>query len=57
VTEVLEKPSLFIEAYLMRSAGGDGVAADNDEDDENHLPGAQSTKGTSHKGTQLNCTN
>jgi hypothetical protein len=47
----------FIEAYLVRSCGGDGVADDNDEDDEEHLPGAQATNGTSHKGTHVIYTN
>jgi hypothetical protein len=41
----------------MRRYNRDGVAGNNDEDDENHLPGAQVTKDTSHKGAQLNYTN
>jgi hypothetical protein len=53
----LRRRVYFIEAYLIRSCGSDGVAGDDDEDDEKHLPGAQATKGTRHKGTQVNYTN
>jgi hypothetical protein len=53
----LRRQLYFIEAYLIRSRGGDGVVGDNYEDDEKHLPGAQATKGTSHKGTQVINTN
>jgi hypothetical protein len=49
----LRRRVYFIEAYLIRSYGSDEVAGDNDEDDEEHLPGAQATNGTSHKGTQV----
>jgi hypothetical protein len=53
----LRRRVYFIEAYLIRSCGSDGVAGDDDEDGEKHLPGAQATKGTRHKGTQVNYTN
>jgi hypothetical protein len=39
--------------YMKRRYGGGVVPGDN----KNHLPVAQTMKGTSHKDTQLNYTN